>query len=425
MEFIVLSFLILLNGFFALSEIALVSSKKTRLEQKKKEGIKGAAIALDLLAHSENFLSAIQVGITLIGIVTGVYGGINIADDIAPWFLQFAITAPVAKEVALIITVVTITYISIVIGELVPKTVALNNPEKIAVRVAPSILFFSTVFYPFVRLLSGSTSLVCKALGIKKLTEHVSETELRHMLKLASTSGVIEREQNIMHEKVFHFADKKARHIMTHRTEVECIDVNRPEEELKQSLLQARHSKIVCFNSDPENFVGIVYLRDFYKSLSSSGRFSINDIIVEPLIVPESADAQKVLDLLRINKTHICCVVNEYGGFEGIITIHDIIEHILGQVPDDRDPFDPDIFVRDDKSILVSGDAPIEILSEVISGFEINFETTDYSTVAGFVIHHTGKIPGLGEKFAFMEFEFEVVDIDGKRIDKVLVTKKG
>jgi len=424
MELIVLSFLILLNGFFALSEIALVSARKTRLEQKKKEGHKGASIALGLLHRSENFLSAIQVGITLIGIVTGVYGGINIADDIAPWFQQFALTAPVAKEVALTITVVAITYVSIVIGELVPKTVALNNPEKIAIRVAPAILFFSTAFYPFVRLLSGSTALVCKVLGIKKLADHVSETELRHMLKLASTSGVIERQQNIMHEKVFYFADKKARHIMTHRTDVEWIDVNRPEEELKQLLLQARHSKIVCIKENPENFVGIVYLRDFYKSLSMAGGFRISNIITEPLIVPESADAQKVLDLMRINKTHICCVVNEYGGFEGIITIHDIIEHILGQVPDDRDSYDPDIFVRGDKSILVSGDAPIETLEEAIPGFEINFESTDYSTVAGFVIHQTGKIPTLGEKFSFMEYEIEVVDLDGNRIDKILITKK-
>ncbi|HSV88228.1 MAG TPA: hemolysin family protein, partial [Bacteroidales bacterium] len=342
MELIVLSFLILLNGFFALSEIALVSAKKTRLEQKKNEGSKGAAIAISLLSKSESFLSAIQVGITLIGIVTGVYGGINIADDIAPWFQQFDFTAPVAKEVALTITVVTITYVSIVVGELVPKTIALNNPEKIAIRVAPVILFFSRAFYPFVRLLSGSTFLVCKILGIKKVTEHISETELRQMLKLASTSGVIEREQNFMHEKVFHFADKKARHIMTHRTEVEWIDVNRPAEEINESLLNARHSKIVCCRDDPENFVGIIYLREFYKSLSKAGNFNINDIITEPLIVPESADAQKVLDLLRVNKKHICCVVNEYGGFEGIITIHDIIEHILGQVPDERDPFDPD-----------------------------------------------------------------------------------
>ena len=231
MEIIVLAVLILLNGFFALSEIALVSSKRSRLEQLRIKGSKGAKTALKLLVNSGNFLSAIQVGITLIGIVTGVYGGIKIADDVAPFFERFEFTRTYANEIALTVTVLIITYISIVIGELVPKTVALSNPEKIAVRVAPAIHYFSKAFYPFVILLALSTNLINKLIGIKKPAEQLTEAELRQMIKIATEEGVIEKEQNIIHERIFYFSDKRAKHIMTHRTDIEWIDINKSDDE--------------------------------------------------------------------------------------------------------------------------------------------------------------------------------------------------
>ncbi len=208
MEFIVLGFLILLNGFFALSEVALISSKQARLEQFKMNGKKGARKALKLLENSENFLSAIQVGITLIGIVTGVYGGMNLADDFTPFIAQFESIAKYAHEIALTITVLVITFISIVIGELVPKTIAMGNPEKIAMMVAPAIYYISLTFYPFVRLLALSTNLVNRIIGIKANSEQMTEAELLYMLKVASHEGVIEKEQNLMHEKVFYFSGK-------------------------------------------------------------------------------------------------------------------------------------------------------------------------------------------------------------------------
>ncbi len=424
MEILVLTILILLNGFFALSEIALVSSKRSRLEQRKIDGSKGANIALKLLDHSENFLSAIQVGITLIGIVTGVYGGINIADDVAPFFQNFDFTKSYANQIALSLTIIIITFFSIVIGELVPKTIALNNPEKIAVRVAPIVYYFSRAFYPFVRLLSISTNWVNKLIGLKKQTEQITEAELRQMIKIASSEGVIEKEQNIIHEKVFYFSDKKAKHIMTHRTNVEWININKAYEEIKDILLKVQHSKIICCNGTIDNFKGIMNLRDFFKLASLKGEFDINEIIIEPLIVPANIEAQKVLTLLRQKKTHICCVVNEYGGFEGLITLHDIIENIVGQIPDEREVFDPDIYIRDDKSVLLSGDAPIETLKEVIEDFIVNFDNIDYSTVAGFVFKQIDKIPQLGDKFEYNGYFIEIVDMDDKKIDKLLISKK-
>lgn len=424
MEILILLILIFLNGFFALSEIALVSCRKSRLEQKRQEGVNGAKTALKLLENSESFLSAVQVGITLIGIVTGVYGGINIADDISPFFERIDVLRPYANEISLTLIVLIITYFSIVFGELVPKTIALSNPENLAVKVAPFIHFFSRVFYPFVKLLSFSTNMVNKILGVSKNPEHITEAELRQLIKSASVYGVIGKEQNIIHEKVFNFADKRAKHIMTHRRDVEWINLEQQVDKIKADLLKAQHSKVLCCNGNIDNFLGIIYLRDFYKSLYISGDNDIKSLILEPPIVPDNIYANKILEILRQKQVHLCCVVNEYGGFEGLITVHDILENIIGQIPDEGEIYEPDIFIRDDKSIFVSGDAPIEILSEIIPDFQIDFDQIDYSTVAGFVFNQINKIPQIGDKFVFRNYTFEIVDIDGNMIDKILIMKQ-
>ena len=424
MEILVLSVLIILNGFFALSEIALVSSKKSRLEQYKSQGNKGAKIALKLLDNSEGFLSAIQVGITLIGIITGVYGGINIADDVTPFLQQYELFRNTAHEFALIFTILTITYFSIVIGELVPKTIALSNPEKIAIKIAPVVYYFSAIFYPFVKFLSISTSMVNGLIGIKKRSEQITEAELRQMIKVASSEGVIEKEQNFIHEKVFYFSDKRAKHIMTHRTDVDWIDLNKPGEEIKKEILKTRHSKLICCRDNLDNFLGILFIKDYLIALNSKEDIKISDLIVQALIIPENADATKVLNLFKKKHTQFCIVVNEYGSFEGIITLHDILENIIGDIPDEGETYEPDIFIREDKSVLVNGDAAVEILDRIIENFVIDFEKIDYSTVAGFVFHNINKIPQIGDKFEYSGYLIEVADIDGKKIDKVLITKK-
>ena len=424
MELIVIGILILTNGFFALSEIALVSSKPSRLERMKAEGKRGAKTALRLLENSENFLSAVQVGITLIGIVTGVYGGLNIAEDIAPLFQKIDFLKNSADEIALVVTIITITYFSIVMGELVPKTIALSNPEKIAVKIAPVIFYFSKLFYPFVKLLSVSTNLFNKLIGIEKKSEHLTEAELRHMLKTASHEGVIEKEQNLIHEKVFYFSDKRAKHIMTHRTEVEWIDLEQPEEGIKADILKARHSKLVCCSGTLDNFVGILYLKDYLTGINSDPGLKAADLLIQPLFIPENSDAPKVLSLFKKEQMHFGIVVNEYGSIEGIISLYDIMENIIGEIPEEGESEEPDIYIRDDKSVLVSGDAPIEILDGLIEGFVVDFEEIDYSTVAGFVFDRIKKIPQIGDKFEFNGYTIEIVDIDGNRIDKILISKK-
>ncbi|MGV8963170.1 MAG: hemolysin family protein [Candidatus Saccharimonadaceae bacterium] len=416
--------LIVLNGFFALSEIALVSSQKTRLETQRKKGNKGAKVALKLQTNSEMFLSAIQIGITLIGIINGVYGGVTIAGKVAPFFQQFALSAPYAENISMVLVVFIITYVSIVVGELVPKTIALNNPEKIAMKVAIPIHYFSKAFYPFVRLLSSSTHLLSHLFGLDKKSDIISEMELRSMIKTASIQGVIEKEQDIIHERVFYFSDKRAKHLMTHRLDVDWIDINDPQPEIINEILNSRHSKLIACEGSLDNFTGIVSVKEVLLSLLGEKNLSIRRFVTEPLILPSNIRAQRVLDLFKKKQQYIAIVVDEYGNFEGIITLHDIIENLVGEMPQEDENIEPDIFIREDKSALVSGDASIELMSQFIDDFIVNFEDINYSTIAGFVLDNINKIPQLGDKFEYEDLMFEIIDLDGNRIDKVLITKK-
>jgi putative hemolysin len=244
------------------------------------------------------------------------------------------------------------------------------------------------------------------------------------MIKIASYEGVIEKEQNVIHEKVFYFSDKKARHLMTHRRDIEWIDLDKLPEELEKDIQNIKHSKVICCNGNIDNFQGVLYIKDYYKALHADRNIKITDLLIHPIIIPENVNAQKVLNQFRHNQTHLCFVVNEYGGFEGIITLYDIMENIVGDIPDEGEFYEPDIFVREDKSVLVSGDAPIEALVEIIDDFVIDFEKIDYSTVAGFVFNKINKIPQVGDQFDYLGYSIEVVDNDGNRIDKLLIKRK-
>ena len=426
LDIIIILLLILINGFFALSEIAIVSAKKSKLEAERKNGKKGAIKALSLKSDPDNFLSSVQVGITLIGIINGAYGGQAFAGHLTPFFQQFAFTAPFADAISMIIVVFIITYVSIVIGELVPKTIALNNSHKMAVMAAPTIHIVSIIFYPFVKLLSFSTGFINKLIGLKPKNDVVSEMELRAMLKTASHEGIIDVEENIIHEQVFYFSDKRAKHLMTHRTDVEWVNISKSREEIIASLLKTKHSKILACRKSIDDFAGIISMRDFLIRLNNGEKFEIEELISEPIIVPNTVRAQKVLESFKNSYKFVAVVVDEYGSLEGIITIHDIFENIVGNVPEETDieSTEPLIFIREDNSALVSGDAPIEILTQFDEEFVVDFDKIDYSTVAGFVFACINKIPDVGDKFDYNNLTFEIVDIDGNKIDKVLVVRR-
>ncbi len=414
--------LILLNGFFAMSEIAVVSAKSTYLDNARKEGSKGAQIAIKLKSDPDSFLSSVQVGITLIGIINGAYGGSTLSAHLVPFFSQFASISHYADTISIIIVVFIITYLSIVIGELVPKTIALNNSGRVAIAVSRPIQIVSIIFYPFVRFLAFSTNVFNKLIGLKSEESLISEMELRAMLKMASIEGVIEKEENIIHEHVFYFSDKRTRHIMTHRTDVEWVDISKDKDDVIEYLLKTKHSKILACNKSIDDFVGIIVMKELLLELYKNDEIDIKSLLREPLIVPSSLRAQKIVDRFKQEHKFMAIVVDEYGSLDGIVTLHDIIENFVGSIPDEHERDEPDVFIRSDNSALISGEAPIEVLTQFVDDFIIDFEEIYYSTVAGFVLSHINKTPQIGDKFDFRNMTFEIVDIDGRKIDKILLT---
>ena len=422
MEIFIILILILINGFFSLNEVAFISSKKTKLEHMAASKYIGASTAIKLSQKIEQLLSANQVGMTLSGIIIGVYGGERVAIYIMPLFDLFGISEDHSFQISLGLSVIVITYASIVLGELVPKIIALSYPEKIAARIAPFIKYLLIIFYPFVRLLSVSTKAVIKFLGIKQSADTVSEAELKYLLKTASKEGVIEDKQNELHRNVFNFADKRAPYIMTHRTEVEWIDLTLPKIKLHKAILNAKFGKVIVCKKSLDNFVGVLNIRS-YLAEAAKGKPKIEKLLYQPVAISENTRAQKVLDHFREMHTFFAVVLNEYGSFEGIITLHNIVENLVGEIYDREIQSEPDIILREDGSALINGEANVEILSQVIDDFTVDFEEIDYSTVAGFVLDNINKIPISGDKFVFNGYFIEIVDLDGNKIDKILVYK--
>jgi putative hemolysin len=382
----------------------------------------GASTALKIIEKIEQLLSISQIGMTISSILIGVYGGERIAKYIMPLFELLGLSEVRSFEISMGLSVIAITYVSIVLGELVPMTMALTHPEKIASAIAPFIKYLFVIFYPFVKLLSVSTKAITGLLGIKQPVDIVSEAELRYLLKTASREGVIEDKQTEIHKNVFNFADKRARHIMTHRTEVEWIDLTLPKVKLHKAILSAKFGKVVVCKKSLDNFVGILNIRN-YLTEAAKGKPKIENMLYQPVVIPENTRAQKVLDHFRKTHTFFAVVLNEYGSFEGIITLHNIVENLIGEIYETGSESEPDIIFREDNSALINAEANVEILSQIIEDFTVDFEEIDYSTVAGFVLANINKIPISGDKFEYNGYFIEIVDLDGNKIDKILVYK--
>lgn len=406
-------------------EIALVSSRKSRLEEEAIFGSKGAKTALNLLKEPEKILSAIQVGITLIGIVAGAYGGLALAEDVTPWFSNIQILAPYAESLAVTLVVGLITYLSLIIGELVPKTIALNNPEAIATFLSPVMKILGAVAYPVVWFLSVSTRIVLKVVGVKPRKENpLTEDELRILLKQGSEYGVIEKEESQIISEVIRFGDKRASMIMTHRFDVEWIDITKPNEEIMTNALNSTFSRLPACRGTLENIIGVVVIKDLLAYSLKAGNFSIADIISEPLFIPEQVSALKVLELFRTTKNHFGIVINEYGAMEGIITLHDVVENIMGDLPALQDKNEPEFFHRPDGSYLVDGSMSIVDLKDLLgvrSFTEGDGKESGIHTAAGLAMHNLNHVPRVGDNFILKGYRFEIMDMDGHRVDKVLI----
>lgn len=422
LEFIIILLLLSLNGFFAMSEIALVSSKKLRLEDIAQKGSHGAKIALKLLEEPEKFLSTIQIGITLVGIVAGVYGGIAIAKDVQPYIEKLGVSKFYADDVSIIFVVSLITYLSLVIGELVPKTIALNNAEAIAIKVASVMLLLAIFARPVVFILSFSTKVILKILSIKQLEElPVTEEELKLMIEQGRRHGVLESKESEMMKGIFRFGDRRAYSIMTNRQDILWLDVNDDIETNRKIIYSNIFSKYPVCSENLDNLLGVIHVKDFLKKYAADEKFEMKDIITQPLILPDNIPAVKVLEKFIETKTYITIVVDEYGSIKGMITLHDLIENIFGELPDTTPGWESAIFKRSDGSLLIDGSIQIDELKELLS---IEFEGEEhYTTLGGFVMYKVNSIPKLGDRLNAGGYQFEVVDMDGKRVDKVLVNK--
>lgn len=417
--------LIIINGFFAMSEIALVSARKVRLEQKADEGDKGARIALELTKSTNKLLSSVQVGITLVGILTGALGGATLAGRLSTSLEKINWLAPYASGIAITIVVIFTTYFSLVMGELIPKRIALNDPEKIASKVAGVMRFLSKASAPIVHLLSTSTELGVKILGIKPSGEPpVTEEEIKVLIEAGTQVGVFGESEQDMVEGVFRLNDRSINAIMTPRTEIEWLDSDDPIDQILKQILASHYSRFPVARGSLDNVVGILSARDVLgKQLTGEG-YNLVDLVQKPLFVPENTPAMRALDSMRDAGVHEALVIDEYGGLLGMITLFDVLESIVGEIPSSDNVEEPEIIKREDGSYLLDGLLPIDELKELLDVDELPEEKlAGYQTVGGFVMNQLGTIPSAGQHFHWLNFRFEIMDMDERRVDKVLVNK--
>jgi putative hemolysin len=421
-EILILVLLILMNGLFSLSEMAVVSARKVRLQQRAEEGSRGARTALNLASQPTRFLSTVQIGITLIGILSGAFGGATIAETLTAYFARFPALEPYSKAIGVGIVVTVITYFSLVIGELVPKRLALNNAERIATFIAPLMQFVAAIARPFVSLLSVSTELVVRFLGIKPASEpSVTEEEVKILIEQGRESGIFEDVEQEIVERVFRLSDRSVNSLMTHRSEIVWLDVEDPLEENIQKILNSGHTNFVVCKGEFDNVIGVLRAKDLLRGFVDGGAISIPHSLPMPPFVPEGVDALQAVARLRHDKSPVALVVDEYGSIDGMVTLTDVLEAIVGDIPALDEKGEPAATKREDGSWLLDGMMPVDELQMLLDLDELPEDSDDYDTVGGLFMAQMGRIPRTGDTFEWNDLRFEVMDMDGHRVDKVLV----
>lgn len=413
--------LIILNGLFAMSEIAIVSTRKSRLEELLRKGNKKARQVMNLSESPNKFLSTVQVGITSIGILLGVFGGNNVAGNFVGIFLKMGISNPYAHNLAIVFVVIIITFFSIVIGELVPKRIGLTNSEAIALIVAKPMIWLSKFSSPFVWMLSISTEFLVRILNIKKKeSSHVTEDEIRALIEEGTTDGTIQEIEQDIVERVFHLGDQRIGALMTNRSDIIWLNLSDNTEITKNKIASDNHSVYPVCNNDIDRILGIVYSKDLFIAMLKKLPLDLKNMIKPVNILPIDLKAYQVLDKFKETKIHYGVVVDEYGTIQGMVTNNDILDALVGDITETDEP---EVIKRSDNSWLIDGRLAF---FEFIHEFEI--ETYDYSeghfdSIGGFVIHQLNAIPKTGDHFIWNGYNFEIVDMDGNRIDKILLTK--
>jgi putative hemolysin len=420
MDIIILLFLILLNGLFVMSEIALVSARKPRLEGQAEKGDRKARAALDLSNNPEVFLSAAQIGITLIAILIGVYSGEKFGRDLQPVIEKIETLRPYAYTIATTIIVIIVTFLSIIFGELIPKRIGLLKAEKIAKVVARPMRVFAKITHPIVWLLNVVSNLFLSIFNIKRsATDAVTEEEIKAMVTEGTEAGTIDEAEQQIIERVFHLGDRNITSLMTHRSDIIWFNLDDNEEKVKEKIINERHSIYPVCDRDIDQLKGIVSIKDLYVS---NDTILFKDLMKPALFVPENNSAYQVMEKFKESQLHSAFIVDEYGTILGMITLNDILEAIVGDIPE-PDIQDYGIKVREDGSYLVDGQIPFyDFLTYFGKAGWMNEGEHEFDTLAGFILHELERIPQTGDKLEWRGFGIEIMDMDGHRIDKVLVT---
>ena len=423
MEFIVLLLLILLNGLFSMSEIALVSSRKARLEAAAKRGDKKARKAIKVANNPNRFLSAVQVGITLIGILTGIYSGDKISDDLAVYIAQIPSLAAYAENIAITVVLIIVTFLTLVLGELLPKRIGLASPEVIAKMTAGPMDTVARIASPFIWLLTRTTDLLMRALGIKRTkSSEITEEEIRAIIQEGTSSGAIEEIEQDIVENVFHLGERTVGSLMTPRLDINWIDITEPQEESLKLIQESEHKLYPVCEEDLDRVLGVLFIKDLVNVMLRKEPIDLRSLIKTPVYLPENIKAYKALEEMRVRNTSVALVINEYGGVQGLLTVIDIVDTLVNDVTEDLHR-DQEIIRRDDGSYFVDAAVPIE---EFCMYFEIEPDpesVQDFSTVGGLVLDNAHRLPETGYTFTWYGLTIEVVDLDGARIDKVIVRR--
>ena len=420
-EILIVVALTIVNGLLSMSELAVVSSRSARLKVLSDQGNKGAATALRLAEDPGRFLSTVQIGITLVGVLSGAFSGATLGARLSEWLGAQGFSPSVSDTLGVGIVVVIITYLSLILGELVPKQVALRDPERVAARVAPAMSLLSKIGAPVVFLLDISGKAVLRLLGQKgEAEERVTEEEVRTIIAEAETAGVLERDEREMIAGVMRLADRSARALMTPRREVEVIDLEDSAEEIRAQLRASRRSRLPVQDGEADAIVGVVVVKDLIEFLQAGDIQDLRALVQETPIVMDTADSLHVLREIRSSRVHMALVFDEYGHFEGIITPGDVLEAIIGAFQEEEED-EPAIVTRADGSYLVAGWMQVDEFSHEL-GIPIPRDA-DFQTVAGFILAEMNHLPNVGESFDKGHWRFEVVDLDGRRIDKILVSR--
>lgn len=412
--------LVLVNGFLAASELAIVSSRKTRLQQRAGNGSRGARIALELAADPNRFLSTVQVGITLVGILAGAFAGATVAGSVGSRFESWGLSPRAADTLSVAVVVLGVTYLSLIIGELVPKRVALANPEALATRVALPMKLLSTAGAPAILVLSASTNAVLRVLRVKQTSsDAVTEEELHLLLAQSAESGVIESAEQEIAAAALRLGDLAVGDVMTPRPQVVWLDLADPPGELWEQVMDRPHDHFPVCEGDPENVVGVVSAKDLLSLRTKEQGDDLRPAVRAAIYLPESLQLLTALERFREGRAELAIVVDEFGSAAGIITLFDIIERIVGDLPElDEEGM---VVQRADGSWLVDGRLGVDDLRRLLTASELPGEG-EYQTLAGFVLWQMGRVPLAGERFTWERHSFEVMDMDGRRVDRVLIT---